>query len=86
VSVTVAKRKSSNQPRSEPPKEELIQLAVKVVPDLAGRVDATATGLGLDRSNFLRMLIMKCLPQFEREAEELRRQRHGGTERPATES
>lgn len=48
--------------------EEKDQVAFRA-PGMTARIDDIAKRFGLDRSNFLRMMITECLPLYERRAD-----------------
>lgn len=59
----------------EPPAEGrgFVVISFKAPAALAARIDAVCEGLGLDRSNLIRMLTLKNLHEFEAQVEELRK-------------
>jgi hypothetical protein len=59
--------------RCRPPDSEpmIVQKAVRITATVADRLEATATNLGVDCSGLLRMLVLKYLPVYEREAESI---------------
>jgi hypothetical protein len=61
----VSKSKKPTPPQSDPDDE---QFNFRAPPELAARIRATAKRLGLDKSNFIRMALIKILPHYESEA------------------
>lgn len=45
------------------------QIAFRVPAELASEVEEVAARFGLDLSNFMRLMVKKCLPQMRREAQ-----------------
>lgn len=52
---------------------ELKQVNIRLTTGLYQRVEATAEALSLDVAQFLRMVIRRSLPEYEAQAEEVRR-------------
>ncbi len=46
-----------------------MQIALRITPSLARRLETTAARLGLDGSNLLRLLLVECLPSYEERAD-----------------
>jgi hypothetical protein len=54
------------------------QLAFRVPNELADRVEAVAARLGLDTSNFLRMMLLEQVGSYERRADRIEGGEQGG--------
>lgn len=52
--------------------EKLVPVSTKLPPTMSQRLDSAATGIGLDRSALLRMMIKKFLPIYEKRAAKIR--------------
>lgn len=51
------------------PADDTKQIAFRAPRALAARLESTAKRLGLDPSGLIRMMILKHLPEYEREAD-----------------
>lgn len=49
--------------------EKKPQINVRFEDELQARVEFTAAGLGLDRTNLVRMIVAECLPHYEQRAQ-----------------
>lgn len=54
------------------PKRVLKQFALRLPAEVAARVEDTATTLGLDEANLLRLIVVTNLPSYERKAERVK--------------
>ena len=62
-----------NKPDQDAGREDSYkQLSLRVPLSLAKRIDAAAEMLGLDPSNFLRMMLLESLPTYEERARQVR--------------
>jgi predicted DNA binding CopG/RHH family protein len=64
---TVGKKKVDSE------SQELRQVNIRLATGLYSRVEATAEALSLDVAQFLRMVIRRALPEYESQADEVRR-------------
>jgi hypothetical protein len=75
---TPPRKPSMPEPSKRRPAETAKQLGIRVSDGLLVRLESTASGLGLDVSSLIRMVLMENLPRYERRVAQIHDEESAG--------